>query len=49
MATLQIKEFDDEVHQAAKEAAVKRRQSLKDFVTEAVQEKLDRVAREAKP
>lgn len=39
---LHIKDFDDDLHQAAKEVAVKRRQSLKDFVTDAVREKLER-------
>ena len=46
MATLQIKEFDDEVHQAAKVAAVTRKESLKDLVTRAVIRELERIKRE---
>jgi hypothetical protein len=44
--TLHIKGFDDELHQAAKEAAVKRRESLKDLVTRAVEREVERCAEE---
>lgn len=39
---LHVKDFDDELHQAAKEAAVKRRESLKDFVTRAIEREVER-------
>jgi len=42
MAILNIRNFPDDIHHAAKVAAVKEGKSLKDWFIEAVKEKLDR-------
>lgn len=43
VATLHIRDVPDEVQHGAKVAATRRRQSLREFVIEAIQEKLDRI------
>lgn len=42
VATLHIRDVPDEVQYSAKVTAAKRRQSLREFVIEAIQEKVDR-------
>lgn len=44
---LHIKDFDDELHQAAREEAVKRRESLKAFVSRAIEREVERCRRES--
>lgn len=47
VATLHIRDVPDEVQHGAKVAATQRRQSLREFVIEAISEKLDRIRAEA--
>ena len=42
MRSVNIKDFPEELHRAAKIAAVKEGRSLKDWIIEAVTEKLER-------
>ncbi len=42
MSTLNIRDFPDDIHHAAKVAAVKKGKSLKDWFIEAVKEKLEK-------
>lgn len=42
MSTLNIRDFPDDIHRAAKVAAAKEGKSLKEWFAEAVKEKLER-------
>ncbi len=42
MSAVNLKDFPEDLHRAAKVAAVKEGKTLKDWIIEAVKEKLDR-------